>query len=78
VWSYHKSARVCSASTLHDYRAAFDHRKGLPETFDARPKRSGGTEIEDDDVIFGMVDRLFESQFQFDPTPSAQPALEYR
>ena len=76
--SYHKSARVSSAITLHDHRAAFDDRKGFPETFDTRPKRGGGTEIEDDDVIFGMVDRLFESQFQIDPTPSAQPALEYR
>ena len=52
--------------------------KDFPRLLDARPKRSGGTEIEDDDVIFGMVDRLFERQFQFDPTPSAQPALEYR
>jgi len=31
-------------------------QKRIPETFDARSKRSGGTEIEDDDVIFGMVD----------------------
>jgi len=78
VRSYNKSARVCPADTLHDYRAAFDDRKGFSETLYARPKRSGGTEIEDDDVIFGMVNRLFESQFQLDPTPSAQPALEYR
>ena len=76
--SYNKSARVCPADILHDYRAAFDDRKGFSETFDARSKRSGGTEIEDDDVIFGMVDCLFERKFQFDPTPSTQPALEYR
>ena len=69
--SCHKSARVSSAITLHDYRAALDDRKGFPETFDAWPKRSGGTEIEDDYVIFGMIDRLFERQFQFDPPPSA-------
>ena len=76
--SYNKSARVYPADILHDYRAAFDDRKGFSETLYARPKRSGGTEIEDYDVIFGVVDRLSESQFQFDPTPSTQPALEYR
>ena len=76
--SYNKSARVCPADTLHDYRAAFDDRKGFPETFDARSKIPRRTELEDDDMVFDVVDRFFERQFELDPPPPAESALEHR
>ena len=63
---------------LHDHRAALDHGKGFTQTFDSRSERGSRTEVEDDYVIFGVVDDLFKRELQLDPAPSAQAALEDR
>ena|SRR5258708_6730045 len=50
--------------TLHDYWTALHDGKWFSQAFDTRSERDGGAEIEEDHMIFGMVDRLFERKVQ--------------
>jgi hypothetical protein len=49
------SARDGPANILHDYRTPIDHQEWFTQAFNAWPKRCSRPQVEDDDMIFGMV-----------------------
>lgn len=74
----HRSARSTAADILYDHRPPIDDREGLAEALDARPDRRRRTQIEDYDMVLGMVDDLVERKLQLDLPPAGQSAQEDR